>query len=678
MDSIKNLVTHQGNPYPLGPSIQGDLINFALFSRQAQTVSLCLFDRETKKLLEELPFSPEINKTGDVWHLAISNLGTNYVYTYRISPKLNEKQEFLLDPYAKNISTTTVWGKNNKPSGTSQNNYVPYGEIFLDNDFDWGNDSPPLIPLNDLIIYEMHIRAFTEHPSSDVSNPGTFLGVIEKIPHLIELGINAVELLPIQEFNECEYIQSHPNGRNLFNFWGYSTVNFFAPMNRYASSTTHGAAINEFKTMVKKLHQHGIEVILDVVFNHTAEGDATGPILSFKGIDNTAYYILDEQGKYRNDTGCGNTFNANDPTTLKLIIDCLCYWVTEMHVDGFRFDLASALTRNTNGTPLKSAPLIEAITNHPLLTKVKLIAEPWDAVGLYQVGNFAPETKRWSEWNGKYRDCIRRFIKGSPWSSGEFATRLCGSEDLYHNRGPCNSINFVTSHDGFSLADLVAYNTKHNLDNGEDNRDGSNDNESWNCGVEGPTINKKIQILRERQMKNLHLALMLSQGVPMVTMGDEYGHTKDGNNNTWCQDNQLNWFLWDQLHQNTSFYRFYRNLIYFRKKHPILRRVSFLTNKDVDWHGTEPFKPDWNNDLRFIAYTLKDPKQDHDLFVAFNAQDHAQFIHLPPPPYAKHWHWIVNTANASPADFFNDREGPIQQENTYRIGAHSAIVLKAY
>lgn len=666
----KQLIANKGLPVPLGVSSQEEGINFALYSSLATSVSLCLFERHSNKLLAELALSPETNKTGDVWHIAVRNLDADILYAYHISPQLNSKQHFLLDPYAKSLSTSNVWG--------NENFYSPLGEISPLPIFDWGNDSPPGIPLNALIIYEMHTRAFTQDPSSNVSHPGTFLGIIEKIPHFIELGVNAIELLPVQEFNECEYALTHPNTKNsLYNFWGYSTVNFFAPMNRYAVSAEPGSAISEFKTMVKELHNHGIEVILDVVFNHTAEGDESGPVISFKGIDNPAYYLLDEHGTYLNFSGCGNSFNANHPPVLEMIIASLRYWISEMHVDGFRFDLASALTRGANGTSFQNAPLIQAITADPVLANVKLIAEPWDAGGLYQVGHFAPETKRWSEWNGKFRDGVRRFIKGVPWSSGEFAMRLCGSEDLYHNRTPYASINFITSHDGFSLADLVSYSYKHNIANGEGNRDGSSDNESWNCGAEGATFNRKILALRNRQMKNFHLALMLSLGVPMLTMGDEYGHTKNGNNNTWCQDNALSWFHWDQLESNEEFYRFYRLMIQFRKKRPMLRRLSFLTNKDVDWHGLEPFEPDWNSDIRFVAFTLKDHQHERDLFVAFNAQDHTQLIHLPPPPYSKQWRWAVNTANHSPSDIFENEEGPIQHESSYRLAAYSAIVLEA-
>lgn len=670
----KEIVISKGMPYPLGLSNQGEASNFALYASKAAAVSLCFFDPISQKLTLEIPLSPETHRTDNIWHVSIENVDKKLLYNYKIFPKINHSQTYVLDPYAKSLFTTHIWGENNSPTSS----YKPYAQMIETCPFDWGNDSPPQIPLNELIIYEVPVRPFTQHPSSQTTHPGTFLGLIEKIPHLIELGINAVELLPVHEFNECEYKQTHPNTKSiLYNLWGYSTVNFFAPMNRFASSSTPGAAIMEFKEMVKKLHQHRIEVILDVVFNHTAEGDETGPVLSFKGIDNNLYYLLDEHNAYRNYSGCGNTLNANEKPVIEMIVDCLCYWVKEMHVDGFRFDLASALTRGSDGTPLSQSPLIKAITENSTLSNVKLIAEAWDAAGLYQVGHFASETKRWSEWNDKYRDAVRRFIKGAPWSSGEFATRLCGSQDLYHNRGPCNSINFVTAHDGFSLADLVSYNCKHNIANGEGNRDGHSNNQSWNCGFEGPTDNKKIIALRERQMKNFHLALMISQGIPMVTMGDEYGHTKKGNNNTWCQDNELSWFNWDKLKENHAFYRFYRHLIYFRKQHHVLRRLTFLAKQDIDWHGIEPLKPDWNSELPFVAFTLKDHHFDRDLLIAFNAQEHNQIIQLPSPPYSMQWRWVVNTANASPFDFFENDEGPIQTELSFRLGAHSAIVLKA-
>lgn len=682
MMSLSNLTFHKGFPSPFGISAQEQGINFSLASKQATEVVLCLYYRNTQELVAEFPLSPNENKTGDIWHIMIRELTDtdNFAYAYKIrcdSEDIISKNIPLNDPYAKSMATGISWG--NSELNSSNPIYLPLADLHIAEPFDWEGDTPPNIPINRLIIYEMHVRGFTQDISSSATHPGTFLGLIEKIPHLVELGINAVELMPVHEFNELEYRHTHPLVKKpMFNYWGYSTVNFFSPMNRYATTNQANAAIREFKMMVKELHRHKIEIILDVVFNHTAEGGLSGVILSFKSIDNAIYYILDKDGNYFNFSGCGNSVNANQPSVSELIISCLRYWVTEMHVDGFRFDLASALTRDGDGLPMTKAPLIKAIAVDPLLANVKLIAEPWDAVGLYQVGNFDPESKRWHEWNGKYRDCVRRFIKGTNGTNGEFAMRLCGSEDLYCKRTPCNSINFITAHDGFTLHDLVAYNEKHNMQNGEDNRDGSNENESWNCGAEGETTNKKIITLRERQMRNFHLALMVSQGIPMLSMGDEYGHTKHGNNNTWCQDSPLNWFLWDKLSLDEGFYRFYRMLIHFRKNHSLFQRTTFLTNKDVDWHGIDPLKPDWSGSSRVVAFTLKDHLHNRDIYVAFNAHDYSVNLHLPNPPHSKHWHWVVNTANNSPSDIYEKNIGPVINEYAYKMISHSAIMLEAY
>ncbi len=677
MANPQKFTTSKGKPYPFGISANDEGLNFALTSKHARAVTLCLFDRETKLLVLEIPLLPQNNKTGHVWHIHLQGLRDNMVYAYRVLPPAGNMQELLLDPYAKAVATPHAWGGNCSLAEAPKNHYVPYGEILPATTFDWGTDSQLHIPLADLVIYEMHVRAFTIHPSSKVAHPGTYLGVIEKIPHLLELGVNAVELMPMQEFNELEYARAHPTApKLLYNFWGYSTVNFFSPMNRYATSDARGAAVEEFKTMVRELHRHGIEIILDIVFNHTAEGNENGPIISFKGIDNAIYYMLDHH-LYRDFTGCGNTVNTNHAAVQELIINCLRYWVTEMHVDGFRFDLASIFSRDSKGIPLSLAPIVKAITEDPILADTKLIAEPWDAAGLYQVGSFAGKSPRWLEWNDKYRDCVRRFIKGMPGTNGDFAKRLSGSEDLYHDRSPCHSINFVTAHDGFTLADLVSYNMKHNMDNGEQNQDGTNHNESWNHGIEGPTDDPAILQLRRQQMRNLHLALMLSQGTPMLLMGDEYAHSKNGNNNTWCHDSELNWFLWDRLQANSGFLRFYKGLIRFRKQHPIVRRNTFLTADDIDWHGVRPMQIEWHSNLALVAFTLKDHENRNDLYAAFNAQHAALSIQLPAPPEGKSWHWVVDTAAPSPNDFFADGQGPIMKDNIFTMTPYSAILLEA-
>lgn len=679
MNQQSNFSTSRGVPVPFGLSMQDGGINFALASKQAEVVILCLYDRNTQQIVAEIPLSPKENKTGNVWHILIHQLPGNLAYAYKIRSRKDTSASWkntpINDPYAKSMATSPVWGH----GGANAKAYLPLGEVHIAEPFDWEGDAPPNIPFSQLVIYEMHVRGFTRDASSGVKHPGTFLGIIEKIPHLAELGVNAIELMPMQEFNELEYRRMHPQVKlPLYNYWGYSTVNFFSPMNRYASTNLAGAVLIEFKTMVKALHRNKIEIILDVVFNHTAEGGITGVVLSFKAIDNAQYYMLTKTGAYADYSGCGNSVNANQPSVVEFIIACLRYWVIEMHVDGFRFDLASALTRAPDGKPMEKPPLIEAITADPLLANIKLITEPWDAQGLYQVGSFATETNRWMEWNGKYRDCIRRFIKGGNGLSGEFAMRLCGSEDLYHSRTPCNSINFITAHDGFTLHDLVSYNEKNNLQNGEGNRDGINENDSWNCGAEGETANKKIIMLRERQMRNFHLALMVSMGVPMLLMGDEYGHSKNGNNNTWCHDSALNWFLWDKLQTNQAFYRFYQKLVQFRKNNNLFHRTTFLTNKDIDWHGTEPFKPDWGDNSRIVAFTLKDPKNNRDLYIAFNANTNAMIFHLPNPTHLKNWHWLVNTANDSPADSYDQGSGPTMQDSSFKMAPYSAIMLEAF
>jgi isoamylase len=674
-----------GSPQPFGAtSIKGGY-NFAIFSRHAHYVALCLFDK-SKKLSKKIILDPLFNKTGDVWHIYIQENNQKWIYyAYQIEgPKdlisFYNSPGFVLDPYSRSLSTSNIWGAKSDLNNFQCQEEIPLGLIAKCPTFDWQNISKPQLPCRDLIIYEMHVRGFTIHPSSQVSHPGTFLGITEKIPYLLDLGINAVELMPIQEFDEIE-VQRFPNPslKDLYNYWGYSTSNFFSPMNRYATSTEDNAAIIEFKTMVRELHRNGIEVILDVVFNHTSEGNEKGPIISFKGIETSIYYMQNENGQFSNYSGCGNTFNCNHPIVRRFIIDCLRYWYLEMGIDGFRFDLASILTRGRDGEPLSYSPILEEITEDAVLASAKLIAEPWDAVGLYHVGNFVPHNKRWAEWNGRYRDAVRKFIKGTSqeFLKGEFITRICGSQDLYSMRSPLNSINFVTAHDGFTLCDLVSYNEKHNEANGENNQDGNPNNDSWNCGIEGSTKDLEIIYLRQRQMRNLHLALMISRGIPMLLMGDEYAHTKEGNNNTWCQDNRLNWFLWNQLSENQSFHRFYKKLILFRKKHTLLKRDSFLLPEEVEWHGLEPQKPEWDSHHRIVAFTLIDSEKQQNLYIVFNTENQTHAIKLPSPPDGMQWHWVVNTSNQPPHDFFDEEEGPSLNLPVEEIFPYSSWLLKA-
>lgn len=655
----------KGSPLPLGVSKKDQGINFALFSKNATQVTLSLFQNGAP--LADIPLDIKEHKTGDTWHIALEGLPDQVEYGYHVSGPFQPKKGhyfhpnyLVTDPYAKSLNTSNKWGDSNSWRALK-------GRVITETEFNWENTPAPEIPIQDLIIYEMHVRGFTQHPSSKVQKPGTFLSIVEKIPYLKSLGINAIELLPIHEFNETENVNKNPLNpkEKLFNFWGYSTVNFFTPMNRYAVASDWGAAINEFKTMVKELHKNQIEIILDVVFNHTAEGSCRGPFLSFRGIDNAVYYFLNPSGTLMDFTGCGNSVNANHPHVMQFIIDSLKYWVQEMHVDGFRFDLASVFCRDNTGGMLLDPPIIKAINADPAFAKTKLIAEAWDAAGLYQVGHF-PGGDKWADWNGRYRDVVRRFIKGTNGKSGYFATALCGSEDLYgHGKKPTSSINFITAHDGFTLKDLVCYQGKHNLENGENNHDGSNSNDSWNCGHEGPTKDPKIIELRQRQMRNFVVALMVSIGVPMFFMGDEYGHTKNGNNNSYCHDNEINWFLWEELEKRQEFFQFFQGMIALRKKNPILRRTNFLTKEDIDWHGHEPFKPNWEPKNRFVAYTLKDPA-GHPLYIAFNAHYQKALITLPPNVS---WRRLVDTS-LSPS--FSD----LVINQPYEMAPHSAFIAQ--
>lgn len=668
--------TSRGFPLPFGGSDHGKGFNFSIFSKHATAVSLCLFSKNSSSTpTEEIVLDPKTHKTGDVWHIFVYDLPRDYHYGWRIDgpydPLLGQyfdKKHILLDPFAKKIVSSKKWG-----DGLSHPAKVLTAEVAPLKPFHWDEISHPSIPINELIIYEVHLRAFTQDPSSKVSKPGTFLGFIEKIPHLKSLGINAVEFLPLLEFDERENHFIDPLTKNkLFQFWGYSPISFFALMNRYAVKDP----ITEFKMLVKELHANGIEVILDMVYNHTAEGNENGPSLSCKGIENSTYYLLGPNGEYYNFSGCGNTVNTNHPVVRELIIDSLRYFVTEMHVDGFRFDLASVLTRLHDGIPSDRPPVIEAMCHDPILAKTKLIAEAWDAAGLYQVGHF-PGASRFCEWNGKFRDDVRSFIKGKEGEIGHFATRLSGSSDLYAKKGrPQNSINFITSHDGFTLHDLVSYNHKHNEENGEGNRDGTNENFSWNMGIEGETDDPEILKLRSRQMRNFHLSLMLSLGIPMILSGDEYGHTKKGNNNSWSHDSPMNWFLWDELKKNEAFFRFYRGLIHFRKKHPIISHTHFLKEKDAIWHGKESGKPDWSTKSHFLALSLVDVEHHYVLYTAFNASMNSFEFHLPTTDTAHPWYRIVDTSFEPPEDFIEDEKSrPIATSN-YTLPPYSSLLLK--
>lgn len=622
-----------GSHLTLGVTKTELLTNFALFSKHATQVFLHLY-----KISEKTPFfEVPLKKTNTTWHIALKNLPSAFEYSYSCDGPFNPKKGSLfnsaaklIDPYAKDLSSNSHFR----------------ARFTEEKPFDWERDSRPMIPMEETIIYEMHVRSFTQDTSSGVNHPGTFLGILEKIPHLKSLGINAIELMPIHAFNKTLSNMVNPNTREkLCNYWGYATLNFFTPMKWFGSN-------EDLKTLVKALHLEGIEVILDVVYNHTSEEGDQNIYHSFRGIDNSSYYIFDENG-YHNYSGCGNTLNCNAEATANLILDSLRYFVLEYHIDGFRFDLASILTRGDDGTPLKKPPLIEKITRDPILAATKLIAEPWDAGGLYQLGTFP--SWRFSEWNDKYRNAARRFFSGKG-GKEELKKRILGSPDLFEHQGPSKSINFITAHDGFTLRDLCSYSQKHNLENGEDNRDGANDNESWNSGVEGETDDPTILKLRERQMKNMILMLLTSQGTPMLLMGDEYGHTRKGNNNAWCQDNNLNYFLWNELKKNKGMHRFFCKMIHFRKDNPCLREKYFLKKSDITWHCPKQ--------EGVIAYSLK-----NKLLIAFNATSQPFELQVPNSRYQR----LIDTSCPSPEDFLKK---PISISRVYSINPHSAIILK--
>ncbi len=667
------LDVHQGVALPLGVSFQANRVNFALFSRHAEAVSLVLFEPGITDAWIEVELDYKVNKTGDIWHIMLSDVPYGTEYGYRLvgpydphdSGHCYRPGQLVLDPYSHSLSNAEVWGEERKLKGRTKcgRDFIRRG-IIKPSSFDWQGDRPLNILLKDSIIYEMHVRGFTQHQSSGVKNPGTYRGVIEKIPYLKKLGVTAVELMPVTEFVESEKLFKDPQtGEYLKNYWGYNPICFFAPKASYAVDGTAGNQVNEFKEMVRELHKAGIEVILDVVFNHTGEGDYNGTTYSFRGIDNVIYYILGPNKEYMNYSGCGNTINCNHPLVRNFIMDCLRYWVMEMHVDGFRFDLASILGRSPSGEVLMNPPMVEQIAEDPVLANTKIIAEAWDAAGVYQVGSFSTH-KRWAEWNGKFRDDVRSFMCGQEGSVADLATRIAGSSDLYQwsSRTPYNSINFITSHDGFTLADLVSYNGKHNERNGEENRDGDNHNISWNSGVEGQTDVAEVLVLRKRRVKTMAVLLMLSQGVPMLVAGDEFGRSQQGNNNGWCQDNELSWLNWQDAKYNSGLRLFFTKLIALRKGHKIFRRCDFFADdsagrEEIIWWGAQGEEQRWDSDARSLGFILQDRAVqgpvDNDFLVMVNGGLDSTFFTLPPLETG-HWCRLINTGLKHPADFVEE------------------------
>ena len=665
-------------------------VNFSLFSGHATTVELLLFSGEGEKLpFQAIQLDPERNKTFNFWHVYVEGLNSGTCYGYRINgprdPAFGHRfdiSKVLLDPYAKGTSKK-LW---HRPSSclSDDNLTCSMRSVVMDtSSYDWEGDRPLNRPMNETIIYEMHVGGFTRSPCSGAEEPGTFSAVIEKIPYLKELGVTAVELLPVFAFDDQNPLRTF-NGKVLQNYWGYSTINFFSLHASYCASREQDQHIREFRDMVKALHQAGIEVILDVVFNHTEEGNEKGPVFSFKGIDNTLYYILGAEDRqfYADFSGCGNTLNCNHPVVLKFILECLRYWVEEMHIDGFRFDEASCLSRGEDGAPMQYPPVLWAIELHDGLAQTKVIAEAWDAAGLYQVGYFPG--RRWSEWNGRYRDDVRQFVKGNPGLAGALATRISGSPDLYEpdSQVPTNSINFVTAHDGFTLNDLVSYDEKHNIMNGEENRDGANDNYSWNCGIEGPGNDEKIEALRERQIKNFATILLISQGVPMIVAGDEVRRTQLGNNNGYCQNNEITWFDWTLVEKNRNLFRFWKNMIAFRKHHPALHRRQFFTDEtnerglpEIMWHGTALSKPPMDDpEALALGFTLAGFRAEPDIHVMMNMYWEPLGFEIPEIT-GRTWHRVVDTFEPSPSDILDPgREVPVTG-NTCTVRDRTIVIL---
>jgi glycogen operon protein len=680
----------KGSPHPLGATAAPEGVNFSLFSEDATGVELLLFASHDAPLpFEAVRLDPYCNKTFHFWHVFVRGLRPGAHYAYRVNGPFNpaagqrfDANKALIDPYARG-NTDSLWQRG-AACQPGDNVAASMRSVVIDaSDYDWEGDRPLNHPPEDAIVYEMHARGFTRSPSSGVRYPGTFAGIEEKIPYLKGLGVTAVELQPVFDFDETAVLRVEA-GQPLRNYWGYSTMGFFAPQSAYCVDPGMGRHLCEFRDMVKALHRAGIEVILDVVFNHTDEGNQFGPTFSFRGIDNRTYYFLvpwDLQ-YYMDFSGCGNTFNCNHPIAQKLIVECLRYWVREAHVDGFRFDEGSILARSEDGMPSEHPPVVWQIELDDELADSKVIAEAWDAAGLYQIGDFPGD--RWAEWNGRYRDDIRRFVKSDPGLIGAVASRLAGSADLYQQGGrlPINSINFVTCHDGFTLHDLVSYNQKHNEANGEGNRDGIDDNLSWNCGVEGASDDPAVEALRNRQVRNFAAILLLSRGIPMFAAGDEIGRTQNGNNNAYCQDNETSWFDWNLVENNRDLLRFWQRMIEFRRNHAAVRGRQFFSGAvnqrglaDVTWYGEKLNTPAWSDpQARTLAMTLAGFDGAPDIHVMLNMYWESVDFDLPIVP-GRSWFRALDTAQPPPDDIAGPgAEAPVAG-TTYKLQGRSVAAL---
>jgi len=677
-----------GQSFPIGPTVKRDGVNFCLFSKNAERVDLLLFDNvEDIAPKKVIPLNPATNRTYHYWHVFVPSIKSGQLYGYSVTGPNDpfyghrfDANKILLDPYAKSVAF---------PQAYDRGSFANPGKLTVPSlksvvsdlrGYDWNGDRHPRRSFAQTVIYEMHVSGFTKNPNSGIPKEirGTYRGLIEKIPYLVNLGITAVELLPVFQFD----IQDCPKG--LVNYWGYSPISFFAPHQGYSTSPDPLKVLDDFRDMVKALHRAGIEVILDVVFNHTAEGNESGPMYCFRGIDNSMYYTLeDDKSHYANYTGTGNTLNANNPIVRRMIVESLQFWVKEMHVDGFRFDLASILSRDNRGRPIENPPVLWDIESDPVLAGTKLIAEAWDAAGLYQVGTFIGDS--WKEWNGRFRDDVRSFMRGDAGAVPRFATRTMGSPDLYEkdNREPEQSINFVTCHDGFTLNDLVSYNAKRNQANGEENRDGNNDNASWNCGVEGPSDDPKIESLRNRQVRNFLAITLLSVGAPMILMGDEVRRTQRGNNNAYCHDNELTWFDWDLVEKHKSLFRFVKILLASRLKRDLSKEEfsmnlkQLLKHATISWHGTALNKPDWSENSHSIAFTIQSLSGTTAMHYMVNAYYEALEFELPKVDLAstKVWKRWIDSSLESPNDICMIEEGTAVTSAIYKVNAHTLAVM---
>jgi isoamylase len=681
-------IQHEGKSFPLGSTLVPGGVNFSVFAKHSMGAQLLLFDDiDAPKPSRVIDLDPRSNRTYHYWHAFVPGVTAGQIYAYRVAGPFDpvrglrfDPNKVLLDPYGKCIA---------RPAGRSReaarhpgdNATTALRNVVVDpRTYDWEGDAPLGRPFAKTIIYEMHVGGFTRHPSSGVApeRRGTYAGLIDKIPYLRELGISAVELLPIFAFDE----QDGPPG--LGNYWGYQPLSFFAPHDGYSSRSDPIGAIAEFRDMVKALHRAGIEVILDVVYNHTAEGGEDGPATCFRGLANDTYYILaEDKSRYADFTGCGNTLNANEPIVRRLILDSLRYWVSEMHVDGFRFDLASILSRDQEGRPMASPPILWDIESDPILANVKLIAEAWDAAGLYQVGSFVGDS--WKEWNGRFRDDVRAFLKGDSGTARPMASRMTGSPDVYQHqeREPEQSINFITCHDGFTLNDLVSFNGKHNEANGEGNRDGASQNLSWNCGVEGVTANPEVERLRNRQVKNFLTLTLLATGTPMIQMGDEVRRAQGGNNNAYCQDNAISWFDWELVEKHADIHRFAKALIALRMNRNLpIERLDMTLNEllrrqPFQWHGVKLNAPDWGHESHTLAATVPLLGYELILHLMINAYWEPLEFEVPPLKEGESWRRRVDTYLDSPDDIYAWADAPRLPGSTYRVQPRSVVILLA-